>query len=407
MKKRAHISANVLPVVVVVSVVMLLGLIALISLWEADFLLFSKINYNRMQRANAVSALLLYTNYPDLMQGPVADTAFRLFDSIPSSEVRLARRPWGLFEVLSVTTSDGFNRTCLLGASEPFTRGVRAGFYYTGSGAGLTLAGNTNLQGVLHMPRQGFTFGQMQSVFFSGEKPSTDSIKTSDTEFPLGAEAVRERVAALLSSTTPGKQIEFTDSLQNSFKSPFPVTIDAGSGVLTNCIFHDYVMLTGDELYISSSCELRNVVVVARKVVVEDGVEGSAQIFARDSVLVGEGVALEYPSGIYSGLYAELAEGSTVDGFMMCGFDGEKNTRQANMKKAVTSTVRGLVYVRGVSQVQGIITGSAFLEESNYYAPYGFYRNIMYDASVLADSEVVYPVWFDEGAKRKLIAWVK
>ena len=57
--------------------------------------------------------------------------------------------------------------------------------------------------------------------------------------------------------------------------------------------------------------------VCARKGTVGGGARIAAQLFARDTVVVEARAELEYPSGIYSGRYAEVGAHSRVDGYVI------------------------------------------------------------------------------------------
>lgn len=60
-----YLCGNVLPTVVVVSVVMLTALLGLMMLWEQESLLFVRSQRLRQARADAESAYTLYRLHPD------------------------------------------------------------------------------------------------------------------------------------------------------------------------------------------------------------------------------------------------------------------------------------------------------------------------------------------------------
>jgi hypothetical protein len=63
--------------------------------------------------------------------------------------------------------------------------------------------------------------------------------------------------------------------------------------------------------------------------------------------------------------------------------------------------------VNGIAVLQGIVTGSAVIGEAVYYSPQGYYRHMVYDASVLESDAVYYPLWFDDAAGRKEAGWLE
>ncbi len=404
--------AGVLSTVVVVSALMLLLLAGVLWLWDADFLLFSRTNYMRIQLANIESAFTLYRNDPGIMDRLDADSTFVLYDSLPGSRVKIACKPWGLYEQVGVTTADGrVHSVRLMAAAQPGKNGGT--FWYKDNSGALTLSGNTNLQSKAFLPKNGVIYGQMQSVFFSGEKLDPADVAKSEKELVQPLTGVREIIHTLLDSQ--GDKAA-TDSLRVDFYNTSPAVIDLGSGTLAGCYYAGNIILLGDKLHIDPSCRLQNIIVSARSVSVADGFKGRMQVFATDTVIVGAGAELAYPSGVYAGRYAEMGDSCRVNGYLIVDLEGnpgiadtpfKADIKKPNLRKARTSRLRGLLWTDGIAMLQGIVTGAAILGESVYYSPQGYYRHMLYDASVLECPAVGYPLWLDAPKRRKEAVWVE
>jgi hypothetical protein len=125
-----------------------------------------------------------------------------------------------------------------------------------------------------------------------------------------------------------------------------------------------------------------------------------------DSINIEENVRLDYPSGLYSEKYIGIGDGTQVNGYAIVNLKDEPNVRNANYEQSRLATVRGLVYVSGIAQLQGIVSGTVFLGKAVYYSPRGYYENMIYDATVLENSEMAAPLWLGGPPERKEAKWV-
>jgi hypothetical protein len=247
-------------------------------------------------------------------------------------------------------------------------------FYYANDGSAVTITGDTNIKGHIMAPANGFIYGQMKSVFFSGEEISPALISMSDAALPAPRAESKTNIDALFS-------LNADSEIESDFSS----------------------ILVGNEFHFDAETSLDNdAIVVGDKIVIEEGFFGTGQFFAKDSIIVNDGVRLLYPSGIYSRKYAKLNPDSVVEGYVIV--DNESSSaNQIDYVQSRTAKVRGLLYVNGNAMLQGIVSGPCYIKKAIYYAPEGYYRNMIYDASVLENREMALPLWVGEEDKRETI----
>ncbi len=384
--------AGVLSTVVVVAVLMLLVVMAVIALWDADFLLFARANHIRVQRANIESTFTLYCNYPE------ADGVVVLYDSVPGSRMTVRRRPWGLYEMVVVESADGMTwRAGILGRRSAMSDDCV--LWYRNNHGAVTMSGESQVEGRAFLPANGVTYGQMQATFFRGEKLAPENIRTSGEAMPEPSEEATEMVAGLFGLT--GTDV-MPDSLAVSFRGGGQVVVASGeAGYLSGAL-----VVTGGRVKIERHVRLHDIIVMADHIEVEDGFRGSAQLFARDSVVVGKSVIMEPPSGIYVRKYTEIGEGSELNGYVIVDFEGEEDIMKPVCRTASGSTQRGLLYCTGVAELQGRIEGCAVLSRSVYYSSQGYYSDFLYDVAIVDNREVAYPFWLDAPPERRVAKWV-
>lgn len=371
MRHHVYISASVLPTIMVVSVLMLLGVLAIISFWESDILLFSRNNRIRNVRAHINSMYVLYETRPDLFQSDT--TTYQLYDSVPDSELMVIRSQWGLYEIVKVSSTK-----CRL--TQRRMVGLRRCdkdeycFWYCNNNSVLTLTGNSNIQSTCYLPQNGVTYGQMRSIFFSGEKIDPKQIRCSEREMPKPS---TEAVAVI---------DKIFDKIQT---------------------VGDTSIVVGDEVVLSASDYFEDVIIVANKIVVEDDFRGSVQCFARDSIIVNANVTLGYPSGLYSQRYITIGDNSCVNGYVIVESKGAVSQKKPNYIQSRLSRIRGFLYVDAVAQLQGIVTGTACIREASYFSPQGYYRHMVYDATILQCTDIAFPYFFLSQGKSRNVKQLK
>ncbi len=390
-----------LPTVMILTILMAITVLGVLSLWDMETHLFSRINHVKSNRGYVDSGFVLYESHPEIID-ETGNVEITIFDSLATSTVKFEKTMWGLYEIVSASLAgDGFRQTRLLGLSNRDDSGVS--FYYANDGAAITLTGNTNIKGRIMASAGGLMYGQIRSVFFSGEEISPVLISVSDPMLPAPSPDGKENIDTLFSLY--GSQHITEGSISNDFYGYEPLVIHCDN-VSDFYSISGNIILTGDELHLGNGTLLNDAIVVADKIVIEDGFCGSGQFFARDSLIVGQGARLLYPSGVYSQKYAELKRNSVVEGYVIVDRESS-NGYKLDYLQSRYAKVRGLLYINGNAQLQGIVSGQCYIKKAVYYAPEGYYRNMIYDASVLENRDMPLPVWVAGAGKRETIKWLE
>ncbi len=382
-----YLRGNVLPTVVVVSVLLLTALLGLVMLWEQESLLFARSLRLRQARADVESAYALYHLHPGL-EALTASEGCLLYDSLPRSRVFMQAEPWGLYEAVRVLTADSLLRVCRLFGAEPDTGNT---LFYADRRSAVALAGQTVLQGALRMPQNGIVYGRVGSDFYRGLQIPRTAIMRADARLPQPGPETARRIARLFS--VPDAPAALPDSLSVFFRQDSAAVFRLGNAEIGDCSLRGRIVLYGDELRIDSTCRMEHLLVVARKITVGSGARIAAQLFARDTVLVEARAVLEYPSGIYAGMYAEIGDRTSVNGYAIVRDTVVRKKVSANYRQSRTARLRGLLWVDGVAQMQGVVSGCAVLRQAVYFSPQGYYKDMLYDVTLLENPVTAQPLW--------------
>lgn len=396
--KHTYLSGSALPTVVVVSVVMLTMLLGLLMLWEHEELLFARMRRLRQARADIESAYTIYGLHPENEELTPAN-GYLLYDSLPLSRIYVKPQPWGLYEAVSVTTADSLICTCRLFGAVPEPGKT---LFYADNRSALTLTGHTELRGTLQLPQNGLIYGRIGSDFFSGAQVARIAIKQSESALPAPTAATKKRIHHILTDTAH-TFAQLADSVYHSFKNDSTLFLRLGNVEIGNCTLRGKIIVYADELRIDASCRIEHALIHARKITVGNDIRIRAQLFATDTVLIEPGAVLEYPSGIYAQQYVDIREKASVDGYVIVCDTVVRKKPSANYRQDRTACVRGLLYVDGVAQVQGIVSGRTILRQATYFSPQGYYKDMLYDAALLENAVTAQPLWLKAAQRKEVV----
>lgn len=397
----SSLRGSVLPTVVAVSVVMLTALLGLLMLWEQEMTLFARSRRLRQARADVESAYALYRLHPD-DKALTAPEGYLLYDSLPRSRVFVRPEPWGLYEAVRVRTADSLLHLCCLFGAAPEPENT---LYYADNRSAVTLAGRTHLQGTLHLPQNGLIYGRVGSDFYRGEPIPRTAIRRAEAALPRPEPDVLRRIAALFAEPMQASK-PFPDSLFRSFVRDSAAMLRLGDAEIGDCALRGRIILCANELRIDSTCRMEHPLVVARKITVASGARITAQLFARDTLVVEARAVLEYPSGIYAGQYAELADRAEVNGYAIVRDTVVRKKVTASYRQSRTARVRGLVWVDGIAEVRGIVAGRTAMRQAVWFSPQGYYKDMLYDVTLLENPVTARPLWLP-ALRRKEAACVE
>ncbi|WP_297410970.1 polymer-forming cytoskeletal protein [uncultured Alistipes sp.] len=388
-RRKTYLAGAVLPTVVVVALVMLTAMMGLLALWEQHMLLFERTQRLRQARADVESAATLYMLYPR-QQALTAAQGYTLYDSVPRSRIFMRSEPWGLYELLHIATADSLVASCRIVGAKPDAAHT---LHHADNRAAVTLAGDTRLQGVLHLPQNGIAYGRAGTDFYRGSTVPHTAIRRAEAAIAAPAARAAERIDSLFAlHGRPPQPYEMPDSLGVSFRDT-TLRLPLEAAEIVDCTLRGRIVLTADDLCIDSTCRIEHLLIAARKITVGRSARITAQLFARDTLIVEPHAEMQYPSGIYAGRYVELGDRATIDGYVIVRDRQQRKQPAPSYRQARTARVRGLLYVDGTAHVQGIVAGCAHIRQAACFTPQGYYTNTLCDLTLLENPATAQPLW--------------
>ena len=406
--KQQSLPASILATVLIVSTLVLLGILGILSLWQSQYLYSSKRNYDLQQQAHVKSAFVLYEEDHSLRSCLNPEGYILLYKEDSTSRVQFSIENWGLFEAVSVTSFNGLHQTRLYGQC-PESEHQATLYIIPHKKQLLSLAGYCSVEGKALLPSTGMTYSRIRSLFFQGTPLDKRQIAPSEETLPPANQARKEHVEDLFH--LQGDYLLPEEKIQVSFRDSLALFI-ADNYISGKKLSGKIILHTEESVFVENDNQLENIILVARKVEIADGTRGSLQVFARDSIIVGNEVTLLPGSGLWvSGHCAtrriQLGNNCEINGFIIVDKgDIPEDPPVAHYYQSPGSKVRGLVYVGGIADLQGIVNGSLYAERCYHFSPEGFYTNMLFNTVLLHHPDIIYPFWLPGAQERRGITCV-
>lgn len=311
---------------------------------------------------------------------------------------------WGAFEKVSVVSkikTHRFDKTALIGSGQLDIN--RPSLFLKETKTPLVLVGNTNLEGLAYLPVQGVKPGYISGESYNGTKLIYGSSKVISRFPELSSEWLNYINTIHLKGTKIDNnqylQIEVGENYINSFTKPTQVIYANGKVDLS------FITLTGNivvqsqsEIVVNASSNLKDVMLIAPKISIQDGVTGNFQAIANKNISVGDNVNLTYPSSLIlnekgnsqssnsSNTKSEtpitIGNNSTISGQVI--FNGRPKLNNYNTQIFISedATIRGEVYCNQNLELLGEVEGTVFTHNFLVNKGGSIYQNHLYNAKI-------------------------
>ena len=348
-----------LPAVLVVSVLILLLILSAYSAVSMNMYRYERYHGKKQHREDLKSALVLYCSDSTLC--PVNDSSeVELFAGHDEVTISVTRQ--GLYE--KVIASNGYPEDFLTLVGRRYESDAKAALWLCDRNRALSLAGDARISGLVYMPLNGINYTEIDCRYYTGEKIAEEQLRISSATLPA-VDSVQFRYAGRLCR-------------QNDEK-------------------------------VALSDSVRDTVICASVVKIRKGFKGSLQIFASDSVLVEEGAALEYPSGIYveSGEerpYVLLESGAEVSGYIIVtSRNSDSQLRYPSYVQKSGAIMNGLLYVDGSCNMEGDVIGAAYVRDCYCCSEANIYAGTLYDVKIVRSDSLAFPIFMKGPYERRMI----
>ncbi|TRW27079.1 polymer-forming cytoskeletal protein [Flavobacterium zepuense] len=362
------------------------------------FLEQSKAIVNNIQLADTGIAALL----DQQKIGP--DTILLSIPDVPENQkVTTHLSHWGLFEKAFVEAKQGnkiFIKCCLMGCS--MTTENRPALYLRETFKPLAVVGATHIDGTAYLPEQGITTGSLAGHSYYGSELIFGVVKKSTDSLPKLKYDYKAELNYYLKEFMPVADKDFIPvhskvNLTNSFKDPVKGYVSEGPIVLANVtLTGNIVIRSAQKITIRKTALLKDIIISAPVIIIEDGVDGNFQAIASETIKVGKNCQLQYPSalvlsydGVQTGDGNELFNnkiavdsGSTVRGSVCYLGTLTDSNFKVNIYISNDTAIKGDIYCQGNLELRGKVEGTVYTNQFITNEGGTIYVNHLYDAAI-------------------------
>jgi hypothetical protein len=331
---------------------------------------------------------------------------------------------WGIFHIAGcIAFSHGkeVRKVALTGYGEG--RKDTAALYLVDAGVPLSLCGETFLRGCCYLPQTGVKRGYIDGKNFNGNQLINGQIKQSSKSIPDISKALLSQLDLLAGNRTAKDDSVINvlkDTLINSFFNKTMevhfhkgLVLNAGSKYVGN------ILIISDTLVeIKAGCAIQDIIICAPVVSIDDGFNGSVQVFASDSLHVGINCKLNYPSvlGLISGkvtvnklVTLTVDKGSSVCGTLVAYSKMPSTQVQVCTLISKNDTINGAVFTNGAIDLEGVVYGNITCDKLTLKTQSSQYDNYLMDATIDITKRSKYFIGSiaDSGAQKSIVKWLE
>lgn len=392
------IKAGALFYAIVISLIIAITSSALILSAYLSRIQYENFEVKRQLNLNADSGLKLLLSKQSLVELNQQKTIDLFNKGIDS--VILIRKLWGAYEIV-ISKAIFKNSTSI--------RTAQVGFYpdsdhlyslhLSDKDKPLALCGNTLIKGLAFLPKAGVKRAYIEGQSFSRSLLIEGEIKQSDRTLPKFNTELIENIKTIFfsKSITNNDSIlnikdELTgDTLNNSFQKKTLVFSSSVPIIISDGMYSGNIAVISDkQITVTSNVLLKDVLLFAPKIIIEKKFRGNLQLFASDSISIGEDVTLTYPSVI--GLISNnkptgtsiivLNNGDTVMGSVFIVKNESVTMEQTRLLISEKAIVFGQVYSNGYVDLKGTINGSLMCDNIMLSTASSVYENHLLNAVI-------------------------
>ena len=337
-----------------------------------------------------------------------------------TDSVLIEEKKWGIFTLATVKSfvqADTLRRSFMMGLE---TTNDALAVYLSDEDRPLSVSGDTRITGNAEVPKAGMRKSYVESRPYSGDQLVYGKI--SDSKRTLGGLEKKwiTEIEEKLDFDPSALPALTADDERCSFFTPAKEFDVSGLAKMNRNLSGHITLYSDTVVKISADAKLDNAVIYAKAIVVADGFKGNCQLFARDSIIVGNNVVLSYPSvlGLVSQEkmvdQAKIVLGNDVlfNGIIF-SYEPKRSALQTLVALGENTIVKGEVYVTGLLKlakkvkVEGKVSCNRFIMQT----PTTLYENFLVDVTLNRKARnrvyLTSAIFTGVSGSKKILRWEK
>lgn len=308
-----------------------------------------------------------------------------------TDSVTLSTSQWGIFELSVISafiSKDTVKTSFLIGLD---TRMDALSLYLSDEDRPVLVSGDTRVVGNAAVPKSGMRKSYVENRPYSGDQLVYGKVLESSRTLPALKEEMIRSLQKELDRDISKMELLPSQNLNVPFPGKKKVFALPPSAHISGSLSGKITLYSDTTVLISREAKLDNVVVYAHSILLEEGFKGNCQLFARDSIIVGNKVVLHYPSVL--GLVARektvdqsriiVGKDTDISGTLF-SYEPKRSPLQTMISFSQNTKVKGEVYATGLIKLaKGVeIKGKTSCNRFVMQTPTTLYENFLVDVKL-------------------------
>ncbi|MEW7291276.1 hypothetical protein [Aquimarina sp. 2304DJ70-9] len=301
--------------------------------------------------------------------------------------------------------------------------------YLVNTNSPLVVVGNTRLEGNSYLPKQGVKAGNISGTYYQGNNLYYGRAIESAESLPKLEQGWIDYLKSVTSGSSIDKGISITleKEIKNSFHKSVQLLYDSDPIFLENeKIAGNIIIQSQTKIVVGTRAQLQDVVLIAPRIIIQDGVKGNFQSIATKTIEIGKGCYLSYPSAAVlldqNVLHTttqnnqlqnakpdfNIGSGTIIEGAIVYlkNKKSPDNRIKTHVMIAPKTEIVGEVYCEGNVDFQGTIRGSMYTRQCIARQSGSVYLNHIYNGKVLINPVKDYAGLPFRNSKNSIAKWL-
>lgn len=340
---------------------------------------------------------------------PLNDTIVIKFDNQDYKSLKIHRDFWGVFEKIvssSTIKNKGFQKIALIGSKQAEIN--RLSLYVEDNNKPLVLVGKTKIQGLVYLPKLGVKPGTIAGQSFYGSQLIYGTQRVSNKLPKIDPEIMfnLKKFEHFYRNVDEDQflNVELKKQYSRSFLKPLQIVFSNSVIDLNDVKLTGHILVQSkSKIIVNNTSQLKDVVLIAPEIEIQDNVIGSFQALASKRIKVGKNVKLNYPSALIVSEKQEvlnqlatknqpkyenaivIEDNSIVKGIVLFLGEEKPNNYKAQIQLEEKAVIYGEIYCNQNTELKGTVYGTVYTNNfiSNQFG--SVYQNHIYNGTILID----------------------
>lgn len=327
---------------------------------------------------------------------------------------------WGIFQETKILTSKNtkkFQKAAFIGSH--FESQNRKALYLKDLFKPLVVVGTTKIEGTASIAELGIRPGNIAGNSYYGDRLIYGNMDRSTDRLPQLTTSFYDNIDYFLKGYKPSSNSDYLITNSKNVNSFFENTkwLYSTSILTIQDEFIGNIIIKSDTLIrVTKTSKLKDIVLIAPTIIIEDDVIGTFQAIASSRIKVGKNVVLNYPSSLVlkkdtidneKDNLLFIDENTTVKGIICYLTKNEVGNFETALLCSEKSTILGDVYCEGNFELKGSVIGSVYTHQFISNTAGTLFINHLYNASLSsANLPEYYSGLLFENQPKSIMKWL-